>query len=351
MITANKKTIYRALGLIGLLCFSSCRIVWASDEEWAKRAEEFQKKAWWREVALGLAAESYFLGAFHAGGHFGNRMIESDAVSYSAIGLLAASVIIPWSIPEYRKEMRELQKHEEKGAWKGIKEDFRRIDLLSKRVTAPHDLKGIFFVQPLGLGVGVGNPAKLVDVTTERINAAGITLHSPLDNYIDQAEGSIGMRYGLAKDILIGADLSVSDSDIYFSRITRPDGSIMGQMRYRIRAFSIDAMTEWRVPVDFKKFNFFIAAGPTYSQASFTEAFSWRGNTTWSGSAFGGKAGVRAEWYVFRHSSISFNLMERFNKVSRIKTGTGGVLRNNAGEIVPIDLTSVVFTVGLNHRF
>ena len=306
----------------------------------------------WGEVAWNLAVEAYLLGAFKAGGYFGDRMIESDAVSYSAVGLLVASVIIiPLSHRESLKEMRELHKHDEKGFWKGVKEDFRRTKLLRQRVTAPHDLKGIFFIQPVGFGVGVSNPAKLVDVTAERINTAGINLHSPLETSLDQLDGSIGMRYGVTKNILIGADAGVSGSDVRFSRIINPDGSTLGYMRHRIRAFSIEGMAEWRVPIDLKKFNFFVGAGPTYSQFAFTEAFSWRGNTTWRGSAFGGKAGVRAEWYMFRHSSISLNIVERFSRISQIKTGAGDPLRNNAGESVPVDLTSISIAVGGNYRF
>jgi len=59
MITANKKALCRALGLIGLLCFSSCRIVWASDEEWVKRAEEFQKKAEFIRISSASLRESH----------------------------------------------------------------------------------------------------------------------------------------------------------------------------------------------------------------------------------------------------------------------------------------------------
>lgn len=350
-LETNKKIFNRSLVLIGILCCSICRTAWASDEDWIRRTEEFQDKNMWGEVALYLAVESYLLGAFKAGGHFGDRMIESDAVSYSAVGLLAASVIITFSHQESLKEMRELRKHEEKGLWKGVKEDFRRMNLLRKRVTAPHDMKGIYIIQPLGLGVGVVNPAKLVDVTTERINTAGISLSSPLDTYLDQLNGSIGMRYGFTKNILVGVDVGVSGSDIRFSRIVNPDGSILGYMRYRIRDFFIDGMAEWRVPLDLKKFNFFIGAGPTYSKVAVTEAFSWRGNTTWRGSAYGGKAGVRAEWYIFRHSSMSLNIVERFTHISQIKTGDGSALRNNAGEAVPVDFTSLSFTVGVNYRF
>lgn len=347
----RKKALNRAMMLIGLLCCSIYQTAWASDEDWVKRAEELQDKTMWGEVSLFLALEAHELGAFQAGGHFGDRLIESDLVSYSAVGLLAASVIIPLSHRESLKEMRELRKREEKGFWKGVKEDFRRINLLRKRVTAPHDLKGIFIIQPCGAGVGVVAPAKLVDVTIERINTAGISPHSPLDTYLDQIDGSIGMRYGFAKNILVGADAGVSGSDISFLKIINPDGSTLGYMRYRIRAFYIDGMAEWRVPIDLKKFNFFIGAGPTYSEVAFTEAFSWRGNTTWRGSAFGGKAGVRAEWYMFRHSSISLNLVERFSRIRQIKTGAGDVLRNNAGETVPVDLTSISFTMGVNYRF
>lgn len=340
------------MALIGLLCCSICQPVWASDEAWVKRAEEFQTKTWWTELPLPLAIESYFLGAFKTGGPFGDRIIDSDALSYSAVGLFAVSFILPLGIPEEtRKEGREIRKHDEKGFWKTYKENSRRMRLLRNRVTAPRDLEGVYFIQPFSLGVGVSRPAKLVDVTIEKMKAINVTPDSPLDKNIQQWESSIGVRYGLTRNILIGVDAGASDGSISYLNIINPNGSRLGELRYRLRALFIDAIAEWRVPMDFQKLNFFIGAGPTYYHTAFTEAISWKGNTTWQGSTFGGKAGIRAEWYMLKHTSVSFNIAERFGRIRQVKTGAGDVLRNNAGENVPIDLTATSFTAGINYRF
>lgn len=340
------------LFLIGLLCCSIHQPAWTADEAWAQRAEEYHEKTWWMDFPVLLAMEAYFLGAFKADGHLGDRIIDSDAVTYSAVGLAALSLAMPLMLPkETRVEGREIRKNTEKGFWKKCKEDLKRLRLLQSRVEVPRSLKGAFYVQPIGLGIGTSRPAELVDVAAERINAANITLHSALDADIQHFETFLGMRYGLFGDVLTGVDVGVSDANIDFSRITGPDGSVLGRMRYRVRTLYIDPVLEWRTPIRWGKLNFFIGAGPSYYHTVFTETLSWRSSTTWDGAALGGKIGIRADWYVLRHSNISFGITRRFGRINRIRTESGEILRNSLGTVVPIDLAGINFSAGINHRF